>query len=141
VGYLPPVTFEQAWSWLATGAEWLNLARQARANPAYDPRGQFRLPADPPEFVEVEPCPRAHLDAMVGAIPPLREHAELALFDLDKSGQGDDRQQQVNRLRQMAAEASAAAEYAAGLRAPAADQRLHEYIEAHLKRALVLWYH
>lgn len=141
VGYLPPVTFEQAWSWLATGAEWLNLAGQARANPGFDPRSQFGLPADPPEFVEVEPCPQAHLDAMLAAIPTIREHAELALFDLEKSSQIDDRTRQVDRLRQLAAEAAAAADYAAGLRTPTADQRLHEYIEAHLKRALVLWFH
>ena len=55
-----PVTFEQAWNWLATGAEWLNVARQAAANTDYDPRRHFSLPADPPAFVEVEPCPQAH---------------------------------------------------------------------------------
>ena len=60
IGYVPPVTFEQAWNWLATGAEWLNVARQAAANTDYDPRRHFSLPADPPAFVEVEPCPQAH---------------------------------------------------------------------------------
>ena len=140
-GYVPPVTFEQAWSWLATAAEWLSIARQARANPGYDPRDQFHLPADPPAFVDVKPLPRAHLGAMLAAIPPIREYAELAMFDLDKCSRSDDRRRLVDSLRQMAAEAAAATEYAADLGVSAADRRLHEYIEAHLRRALVLWFH
>jgi hypothetical protein len=153
VGFVPPVTFEQTWSWLATAAEWLSIAQQARANPDYDPRDLFDLPSDPPAFVEVEPCPQAHLEAMLAAIPSVRQHAELALFDLDKSSQADDsprqltrprqinRKRQLNRLRQVAAEASAAADYAASLRTSSADRSLHEYVEKHLKRSLVLWFH
>lgn len=141
VGYLPPVTFDQAWSWLSTAEGWLSQARQARANPDYDPRTEMRLPADPPAWAEVEPCPHAHLAAMLAAIPPVREHAELALYDLQRCASADERRSAVNSLRQLAAEAGTAAEYAVSLRSPDASQGLHELIETHLKRALTIWFH
>jgi hypothetical protein len=143
-GYLPPVTFEQAWIWLATAADWLSIARQARANPDYDPGGLVRLPADPPGFVETEPCPQVHLTAMLAAVRPLRDHVELALYDLEKSSDRDDRQRQLGELRQLAAEAAAAADYAAGLHAgvdTAGDAQLREFTEAHLQRAVRLLFH
>ena len=143
-GYLPPITFEQAWIWLATAAEWLSIARQARANPEYDPGGLVRLPADPPEFVDTEPCPPVHLTAMLAAVKPLRDHVELALYDVEKSSERDDRQRQLNELRQLAAEAAAAADYAASLNTgvdTAAEARLREFTETHLHQAVRLLFH
>jgi hypothetical protein len=141
VGYVPPVTFEQAWSWFAAAAGWLSQAQQARANPDYDLAAALRIPAALPAWVDVEPCPPAHLHAMLIALPALREHAELALYDLDNASRTDTQRQAVNRLRQVAAEAGAAAEYAQALGASPAGQRLHELIEAHLKCAVTLWFH
>lgn len=46
----------------------------------------------------------------------------------------------VNRLRQDAAAAEAAVDYAAGLRTARHHAGLHELIEANLKRALELWF-
>jgi hypothetical protein len=145
--HLPPATFEQAWTWLATASEWLNVARQASANPQYDATEHFRLPADPPELVEAGRMAKAQLTAMVVAVTPLREHVELALYDLercagrDNRGDRGDRGRQLNMLRQLAAEAVAAGDYAASLCDGPADDRLRAYTESHLERAIVLWFH
>jgi hypothetical protein len=141
VGYVPPVTFDQAWSWFAAAAGWLSQAGQARANPDHDLAAELRMPAALPDWVEVEPCPPAHLRAMLTAVPPIREHAEVALFDLEKNSTTDAHRHTVNTLRQLAAEAAAAADYAQALGASTAGQRLHEVTEAHLKRAVTLWFH
>jgi len=141
VGYVPQVTFDQAWSWFAAAAGWLSQAQQSRANPDYDLAAALAIPAALPAWVEVEPCPSAHLHAMLIALPALREHAELALFDLDQACQTDGQRRAANQLHQLAAEAAAACEYAQALGATPAGQRLHELIEAHLKRAVTLWFH
>ena len=47
----------------------------------------------------------------------------------------------VNRLKQLAAEAAAAADYAVGLRTERHNAALHELIENNLKQALELWFH
>jgi hypothetical protein len=141
-GYLPSVTFDQAWWWLSTAATWLSQARQVRANPDYDLRSRYTLPVDPPS-VDVKPCPDSHLEAILAAITPLREHAGLALFDLEKSGSPDTHTAAINWLRQLAAEADTAGEYAEGLHryATAPNRPLQSYLEYHLKRAMVLWFH
>lgn len=141
VGYVPPVTFDQAWSWFAAAAGWLSQAQQAHANPDHDLTATMRIPAALPAWVEVEPCPPAHLHAMLIALPAIREHADLALFDLDKNCHTEPQHHAANTLHQLAAEAAAAAEYAQALGSSAAGQRLHELIEAHLKRAVTLWFH
>src|SRR5262249_12029110 len=141
VGYVPQVTFDQAWSWFAAAAGWLSQAQQARANPDYDLATATPIPAALPAWVEVEPCPPAHLHAMLTALPAIREHAARALSDLDRNRQPEAQKHAANSLRQIAAEATAAAEYAQALGATPAGQRLHELIEAHLKRAVTLWFH
>jgi hypothetical protein len=151
VGYVPPITFDQVWSWFSAAEGWLSQAQQARANPDYDLAATLRLPAALPAWAEIEPCPPAHLQAMLTALPSIREHAELALYDLDKSDpdtvdpeqRADTGQHRraVNTLHQLAAEAAAAADYAQALGNTPAGQRLHELIETHLKRAVTLWFH
>ncbi len=141
VGYVPQVTFDQAWTWFSTAEGWLSQARQARGNPDYDARQHLPLPAAPPAWAEVEPCPQAHLEAMLAAVPAVREHADLAVFDLERCSTEGRRRSGLNRLRQLAAEAGTAADYASALRGSVPGQRLHELIEAHLKRALTIWFH
>ena len=141
VGYVPPVTFDQAWTWFSTAESWLGQARQARSNPDHDLRNQLHLPAGPPAWAEVEPCPPAHLHAMMAAVPAVRAHADLAVYDLERCSTDDRRRRGVNRLRQLGAEAGAAADYAIALRSSTPGQRLHERIEGHLKRALTIWFH
>src|SRR6266511_1754876 len=62
---------------------------------------RWRSPPRCPPVVEVEPCPSAHLHAMLIALPALREHAELALFDLDQACQTDGQRQAANQPHQL----------------------------------------
>src|SRR5437764_9892520 len=85
--------------------------------------------------------PVAALHAMLVALPTIREHADLALFDLDRklpdraaAARGEqpasDRRRGGCRRR-----------VRAGAGRVSAGQRLHELIEKHLKRAVTLWFH
>ncbi|WP_412538282.1 hypothetical protein R8Z50_20785 [Longispora sp. K20-0274] len=139
VGFVPPVTLGQVSEWFSAVQGWLSRTRQARVNPDYDLAAELALPAALPPWVEVTPCPPEHLAALLAAIPPVREHAEVALHALE-SGVPDGQRAAVNRLRQMTAEAAAAVDYALGLRTARHDPRLHELIENNLKQALELWF-
>jgi len=141
VGYVPAATFEQAWSWFCAAAGWLSQARQAASNPDYDLTAALRIPAALPAWVGAELDTPIHWQAMLIALPGIRDHAELALFDLERTSTTDAARQATNRLRQLAAEAGAAAEYAQALGANPAGERLYKLIETHLKRAVTLWFH
>jgi hypothetical protein len=141
VGYVPPVTYDQTSRWLAAVEGWVSRARQARVNPDYDISRELALPASLPPWAEVDPCPPEHLSALLAAIPPVREHVDVALFTLDKGGIPPQHRKAVNQLRQLAAEAAAATDYAMGLRTGRHNATLHELIENNLKRALELWFH
>ncbi|MEV7004918.1 hypothetical protein [Streptosporangium sp. NPDC051022] len=141
VGYLPKVTAEQVWAFFGQVEGWLSLARQAAANPGFKISDPGSLPADLPGWVEVEPCPRAHLEAMIAAGAAIKEHAELALALLEAAGVPEERHADRDRLRQIAAEAATAADYAANMYSPTADAQLHELIEERLRRALETYHH
>lgn len=141
VGFVPPVVYDQAARWLAAVPLWASRARQARANPDYDITRELALPAGLPPWAEVRPCPPQHVGALLAAVPPVREHVDVALFALERAGVPADRRRAVNGLRQLAAEAAAATDYATGLRTREHDATLHELIEDNLKRALELWFH
>jgi hypothetical protein len=140
VGYVPPVTFDQVWSWFSAASGWLSLAQQIYANPDYDLAATLRLPAALPAWPRAE-CPPAYVRALLTAVPPIREHAEFALFDLEKQAHTDDQRHAVNRLHQYAADAAAAADYAQALAGSPGGLRLNDLIEAHVKRAITLWFH
>ena len=142
VGYLPPVTAEQAWALFEQVEPWLSRARQAAHGTSYDVAAELTLPADLPPWVEVEPCPRAHLDAMLAATATAHEHLDALLGGL--LGAGDPPKQYVTaleRVQRLGVDAHTASSYAAGLAHPGADTALHEVIEEHLHRALELQYH
>jgi hypothetical protein len=141
VGYVPPAIFDQVWSWFCAAAGWLSQARQAASNPDYDLAGTLRIPAALPAWVEVEARPLAHLRAMLAALPAIREHAEVAVFDLDRNCRTDRHRRAANTLHQLAAEAGASADYAQALSGSPAGQRLHQMVEDHLRRAVNLWFH
>lgn len=141
VGYVPPVTFQQVAGWLSAVEGWISRARQARVNPDYDISTELALPAGLPAWAEVQPCPPEHLAALLAVIPPVREHIDVALFALERGAVSAQQRKGLNRLRQLAAEASAAADYAVGLRTQRHHPGLHELIENNLKNALELWFH
>ncbi len=138
VGFVPPVTAEQAMRFYAGVEQWLVRARQAQADPRY--RLDLHVPAELPAWVEVEPCPEAHLHAMLTASGKLREHAELAVADLRKRAP-QSRQSDLTKIKSLLAAAQTTADYAEQLHTQlhagqSASQDLHERIERSIKDAL-----
>ncbi|MEU7869945.1 hypothetical protein [Dactylosporangium sp. NPDC049140] len=141
VGYVPAVTFDQVSAWFSAVEGWISRGRQARVNPDYDITAELALPAALPPWAEVEPCPPEHLAALLAAIPPVRQHVDVAMYALEAAGVPERHRQAVNRLKQLTAEAAAAADYAVGLRSARHNAALHELVENNLKQALELWFH
>ena len=140
-GYLPEVTAEQVGRLLGQVEGWVSRARQAAGNPGYRLADELALPADLPEWVRVEPCPPTHLTAMTAAGQALREHAQLAVFDLEKADVPADRAADLGRLRQLAAAADTAFQFADRMYQPGAPPQVHEAVEEALHRALETTYH
>src|SRR6185437_7687340 len=61
LGDQPPVTAEQAAAFLGEVEHWSAQARKAASDETYDVTAEIAVPAPLPEWVKVEPCPRAHL--------------------------------------------------------------------------------
>jgi hypothetical protein len=141
VGFVPPVTYEQAAYWLGSVEGWVSLARQARANPDYDLSKVLALPARLPPWAEAQQCPPEYLASLRAAIPPVREHAEIALFALTSTPTSKDHHSAANRLRQLAAQAETATTYATNLQTYRRDDVLLKLIESTLRHALSLWFH
>ncbi|MBO2449459.1 hypothetical protein J4573_20325 [Actinomadura barringtoniae] len=79
---------------------------------------------------------------MLAASRAIRQHAEVALGVFENTVQDADKHAaDLRRLRQLAADASTAADYAEGLLEADPDPRLHEEIEQRLQRALESYYH
>lgn len=140
VGYLPKVTAEQAASLLGEVEVWLAGARRGAADPGCDVMREVALPARLPAWAEVEPCPRAHLDAMLAAGRALRARAEAAMADFQRTAIPAEHRQAAAKLAGMAADAGAVLAYAESLWSPAADQEIHERVENSLRRAITAYY-
>ncbi|MCU7727440.1 hypothetical protein ODJ79_27220 [Actinoplanes sp. KI2] len=141
VGFVPPVTFDQAASWLGSVIGWVSLARQARVNPDFDLGKEQALPAPLPPWAEAQECPPEYLASLRAAIPPVREHTEVAVFTLTRTPAPEDRRPAANRLRQLAAQAEAATTYATTLHTGRHDADLLKLVESSLRHALSLWFH
>ncbi|RFU43277.1 hypothetical protein DZF91_02195 [Actinomadura logoneensis] len=142
VGYVPPVTHTQVTACFDEVEPWSSRARQAAGNSSLDLSATLRLPADLPEWAEADPCPLPHLRGMLAAARAVRQHAEVALGVFEASVQDAEKHgRDLQRLRQLAAEGSTAADYAEGLLEADPDPNLHEAIEERLQRALEAFYH
>ncbi|NUP50832.1 MAG: hypothetical protein HOW97_26510 [Catenulispora sp.] len=140
VGYLPEVTAEQTAAFLGQVESWLAAARRGAADPGFDISTQVALPAPLPEWVEAEPCPRAHLDAMLAAARAMRARAEAAIADFQRGGTPAEREKTAGKLAGLAADAGAVLSYAESLWSPTADQQIHERVENSLRRAIDGYY-
>jgi len=137
VGFVPPVTKEQALRFYGEVESWMGHGQEAQANPRS--RLPLALPAELPAFAEVEPCPAEHLQAMLAAATRLREHAETAILDAEKLPGAS--QEALAELRALLASATNAADYAARLYGDGnVSQELHERIENSVKEALRSYY-
>ena len=65
VGFVPQITRQQAQLFYEKADLWAEYGKEAQANPGFRLDSREPLPAAWPEWVEVEPCPTAHLNAMV----------------------------------------------------------------------------
>ncbi|MFC4907695.1 hypothetical protein [Actinomadura gamaensis] len=142
VGFVPPVTHTQVTACFDQVEAWTSRARQAAGNGSYAVAEAVRVPADLPEWAEADPCPLPHLHGMLAASRAIRQHAEVALGVFEETvrdGHGHDAD--LQRLRQLAAEAATASDYAEGLLEAVPDAALHEAIEQRLQRALEIYYH
>lgn len=140
VGFLPPVTAEQAARFLGEVEHWSAAAHRAAADPGFDVTTVQVLPALLPAWVEVEPCPLPHLQAMLASGQALRERAEHAMADFTRAGVPTDRAQEAATLAGLAADADSALDYAAGLYSPGMNPQLHERTENSLRRAIEGYY-
>lgn len=137
VGFVPPVTKEQALSFYGEVESWMGHGHGARSNPHAEL--PMALPAELPAFVEVEPCPREHLQAMLSAARVLGRHAETASLDAERLPGADERQ--LAELRALLASAANAAAYAERLYGDGSvAQELHERIERSIQEALSGFY-
>jgi hypothetical protein len=131
--YVPVVTAQQVTEFYEPVQAWIGRARAAQVSSAY--RIDVEVPEVLPEWVEVEPCPPAHLVALRQAVARLQEHTEGLISGFDPGPQQAHAREIV---AQGMAEAGSAAEYANGMwgatsgKAPA---QAHEAIEANLKHA------
>jgi hypothetical protein len=139
-GFLPPVTAEQAAAFLGEVEQWSSLARRAASDATYDITAEVALPVPLPGWVKVEPCPRAHLDAMLAAARAMRGRAEAALADLLRTDPPPGKEDEVARLRGRAAEADSVVAYGESLWSPDAAGPVHERVENSLRRGIAAYY-
>lgn len=141
-GYVPPVTSRQVAVCFDQVEGWVSRARQAAGNTRYLVEEELQLPADLPEWAEADPCPLPHLLGMLAAARAIRQHAEVAFGVFEQTvADAHDHQADLQRLRQLVAEAATAADYAEGLLKTDPQPSLHEAIEQRLQRALEMYYH
>ena len=138
LGYVPKITAEQALAFYNPVETWVSRARQAETNPTY--ALDCALPDELPRWVEVEPCPRAHLAAMLATAKTARLHTEAASQVFEEQTTRDTHTSEVTQFRQHLSEANSAAEYAEGFLGGTMTPAIHETLERHLKDALEHYY-
>ncbi len=138
-GFVPRVTAAQVQTVYGQVEAWVSRARQAHSNP--ESALDVAVPADLPPWVAVEPCPPAHLEATLEAARAIRSHAEAALAVFQEEALPEDKRPAAQRLRQLAAGATAPLEYAERLWSSHPPRSIHEDIERHAHRAVESYYH
>jgi hypothetical protein len=134
VGFVPPVTAEQADAFYGQVAGWLSRARQALSSPTY--RLDAEVPAELPGWRETQRCPREHLEALSAAARRLHQRAAMALDDVASSQPGG-AGQDLARLRELLAIVETAIGYADQLRrGDADDEQVNERIEQSVRHAI-----
>jgi len=138
VGFVPPVTAEQVLAFYSQVEGWLTRANQAGSNPAY--LLDVTVPAELPPWSSVEPCPPAHLEATLEAARAAQVHTDAAMPTFQEKGLPAERLADLQRLRQILADAHSKHDYADRLWAAKPPQTLHEQIEQHARAAVELYY-
>jgi hypothetical protein len=137
-GFLPRVTADQAAAFYQQVEPWVSRANQAATNPAYEP--DVLLPAELPHWVEVQPCPRAHVVAMVAAVRSIQGRAEIAVGTFEAGAVPEPIRQRFGLVQQRIADADTAADYALRLWAGDPSGDVYDQVEQHVKAALEGYY-
>ena len=140
VGYLPPVTAEQAAAFFGEVEYWSSRTHRAAVDPHYDVSAEAGLPASLPAWVQVEPCPRPHLAAMLPAARSMRDHAQMALADYTRAEVPEDKAKLTTKLTGMIAEADEAVAYAEALWSPSSTDLIHQRVESSVTRGIKRYY-
>lgn len=128
-GFLPAVSAGQVLVLLRDVPAWSARARRAAQEPGYDVAAELRLPVALP-WIVVEPCPRAHLEAMHAAGRVMYDRVEAALSEVERLS--DPLTPVLGRLRGLTVEAQVRLDYAAAL-FRAGRVTGHEEIESALR--------
>lgn len=138
-GYVPPITSDQVLAFYAQVEGWLNRAQQAHSNPDY--RLDVQVPADPPAWSDIEPCPNSHLHGMLYAMRSIRDHAATAMSFLgDVTPTDKEQAAQYNQIKQVHASATAKARYAEDLHGTDPSPDMHERVEPYIKECIENFY-
>jgi hypothetical protein len=99
---------------------------RAATDETYDVAAEIAVPALLPEWIKVEPCPPAHLAAMVASARAVRGRAEAALDDLAKATPPGGKTDAASRLKGLAAEADSVTSFGESLWSPDASGEVRE---------------
>lgn len=135
VGFVPEVTRRQAMSFYSEVGDWVSAAREVSANPQFRPAAQ--LPTRWPAWAELEPCPTAHLAAMVDTVQRLSERV-LLLVKVDGHNVYGEAE---GPIRQLLARGDTRRDQATGLwRSGSRSAEIHRSIEDQVKEAIAAYF-
>jgi hypothetical protein len=133
-GFVPRGTADQVMRFYGQVERWLNLAHQARANPAGRLTGT--VPAPLPEWMP-GPSRRSHLKGLLTAMRSLESHASAAVDCLSNPEPKEPEwQRQRTGILQAHASALTTARYAEELCGAEVVDEVHARAEPHVKRAI-----
>lgn len=140
-GYVPPVTYQQAWAFFQPVAFWMTAARRALATPDYWIGDHTELPVSLPSVFR-SGAPHKNVKGLLMAGDAVDQLMEQALGAVLACGDPPARwASQCHRLHELAAQSRSALHYAQALWHPDADTDLDGIIVRHLQPALVLEHH
>lgn len=141
-GFVPVVTYRQAWAFFEPVPVWLTAARRAEASPDFWVGDEVELPASLSTLLLSRTMPRKHLKGMLNVGDVLDRLLEEQLGAVHAAGPPPARwAANLRRIDELAAQARSALHYAQGLWHPEVDRELQNVILGHLHPALVLEHH
>jgi hypothetical protein len=137
-GYVPPATARQVLAFYEQVEEWLDRARQAHASPGY--RLDVEAPAELPGWSAAHPSTPGHFGGVMRALRAVGEHTAAAMAFLpDEAPDGDEKQAQLDRVRQLFASAESKARYATDLLGAGATREVQLRLEPYARDAIELF--
>jgi hypothetical protein len=141
-GFVPPVTARQAWAFFKPVQRWLSAGQRAAANPGFWIGEEVDLPAPLPPLLRSRSASRSHLRGLLTAADAVDRLLEESLGAVVGAGEPPAQWRgQLERIRELAAQAQSALRYAQALWHPATSDELERVIVQHLQPALLLEHH